>query len=395
MSDISTKRAKLLKSGRIVEGRMIAMWRVAMGLMLIGGSAAAAHTSVRQQNWGNGPDGSPIYLYTVSNGLIVSQFTNYGARVVAIKTPDKAVKMGDVVLGYDDSQQYLHDKKTHLGATVGRYANLIAAGNFVLEGHHYSISVNSGRNALHGGRVGFDQRMWQGRLTTSGVELTLISKDGDMGFPGNMRAEVSYTLNDDSLLIHYHASTDKPTIINLANHTYFNLNGNGDIFGHLVSLNADRYTPVDAKLIPTGVEASAIGTPMDFRKATPVGLHIGDPNEQLRLAGGYDHNFILNDGSGKLRVAARVYAPQSGRSLTVSTTQPGIQFYSGNFLDGTFTGRHGQQFVKHAALCLETQHFPDSPNHPGFPSTVLMPGAPFDSTTVWKVGAIQQAPAGW
>lgn len=366
---------------------MNAVWRVAMSIFLIGSTAAsAANTSVRQQRWGNSPDGSPIYLYTVNNGRIVAQFTNYGARVVAIRTPDRAGTMGDVALGYDTSQQYLLDKKTHLGATVGRYANRIAGGHFVLNGQHYAIPVNSGTNALHGGTVGFDQRMWKGQPTASGVEFTLTSQDGDMGFPGTLSAKVSYTVNAGALLIHYEASTDKPTVVNLTNHTYFNLNGDGvgDILGNLIFLNADRYTPVNAALIPTGTEATVAGTPMDFRMATPVGLHISDQNEQLRLAGGYDHNFVLNGRSGALRVAARVYSPQSGRSLTVSTTEPGIQFYTGNFLDGSFTGRHGQRFEKHSALCLEAQHFPDSPNHPEFPSTVLMPGVRLDSTTEWR-----------
>jgi len=371
------------------------MWLgVMMSLLLMGNAAApAVATSVEQQSWGTAPDGSPVYLYTVTCGQQVARFTNYGARVVAIRTPDRKGTVGDAVLGYDTAQEYLHDKRTHLGATVGRYANRIAYGTFELQGRRYSIPVNNGQNALHGGTIGFDQRVWQGHPTAEGVDFTLVSQDGDMGFPGTLRVTVRYTLHADALRIDYQATTDKPTVINLTNHTYFNLNGDdaGDILENVVYLNADRYTPINAGLIPVGTEASVAGTPMDFRNPAAVGLRIQDQDEQLKLAGGYDHNFVLNGRSGALRIAARVYSPQSGRTLTVWTTEPGIQLYSGNFLDGSFTGRHGRRYEKHSALCLETQHFPDSPNHPGFPSTVLLPGTSFRSSTVWKFGTQAEA----
>ena len=360
-----------------------------MSLLLMGNAAApAVATSVEQQSWGTAPDGSPIYLYTVTCGQQVARFTNYGARVVAIRTPDRKGTVGDAVLGYDTAQEYLHDKRTHLGATVGRYANRIAYGAFELQGRRYSIPVNNGQNALHGGTIGFDQRVWQGHPTAEGVDFTLVSQDGDMGFPGTLRVTVRYTLHADALRIDYQATTDKPTVINLTNHTYFNLNGDdaGDILENVVYLNADRYTPINAGLIPVGTEASVAGTPMDFRNPAAVGLRIQDQDEQLKLAGGYDHNFVLNGRSGALRIAARVYSPQSGRTLTVWTTEPGIQFYSGNFLDGTLVGKSGVAYERRSGFCLETQAFPDSPNHAGFPSTELQPGAVYSSVTTWKFG---------
>jgi aldose 1-epimerase len=248
--------------------------------------------------------------------------------------------------------------------------------------------VNNGHNALHGGSIGFDQLVWQDHPRSDGVDFTLVSKNGDMGFPGELHVTVSYRLRQRKLTIKYLASTDQTTVINLTNHTYFNLNGDdqGNILDHLVYLNADRYTPVCQDLIPTGTEDEVAGTPLDFRHATAVDARIGQPYEQLKVAGGYDHNFVLNGEHNRLRIAASVHVSASGRKLSVWTTEPGIQFYSGNFLDGSFTGRHAVRYERNAGLCLETQHFPDSPNHSGFPSTVLSPGHPFSSTTIWEFG---------
>jgi len=338
--------------------------------------------------FGKTADGVDVPIYTLTSAQVEVRVTAYGARLVSVRTADRNGKMADIVLGYDSLDGYLADTP-HLGSVVGRYGNRIALGQFSIDGKHYQIPINNGANALHGGPVGFDMHVYQAHEVKDGVEFTRVSPDGEMGFPGAMTAKVKYTLEGNVLRIDYYATSDKPTVVNLTNHAYFNLHGNdvGNVLGMKLEINADRYTPVDAGLIPTGELAPVAGTPLDFRKPEVIGARINDTHEQIKLGGGYDHNFVLNGQAGTLRLAAIVTDPESGRKMTVETTEPGVQFYTGNFLDGTVTGRHGVKYEKHAALCLETQHFPDSPNHPSFPSTVLRPGTTFHSTTTFAFSA--------
>ncbi len=342
-------------------------------------------TGITHADWGNGPSGEAIRIYTLKSPCMEVRLTEYGARVVNVKTADRNGKVADVVLGYESLPEYLADTKTFLGGVVGRYGNRIAHGSFEIGGQKYQLPLNDHGNTLHGGPVGFDKLAWTGRVTPGSVEFTLVSEDGDMGFPGALTAKVAYTLTDNVLRLDYSATADRATVVNLTNHSYFNLNGDdeGDILDHEILLNADRYTPTNAALIPTGELAAVAGTPLDFREATRVGLRINDAHEQLEFAGGYDHNFVLNGETGDLKLAAKLYDARSGRSMTVATTQPGVQFYSGNFLDGTYTGRRGASYTRYKGLCLETQHFPDSPNHPQFPATLLKPGETMHSATTF------------
>ncbi len=355
-------------------------------LLLVMALSVAAQAEVKKALWGHTADGEAVEIYTLSSQRLEVRVMGFGARLVSIKTPDRKGAMEDIILGYDSLEEYLKDKKTHLGGVVGRYGNRIALGKFSLDGETYQIPVNNGRNALHGGTVGFEQKVWTGHEVPNGVEFTLVSPDGDMGFPGTLTAKVRYTVVGDALRLDYSATTDKDTVVNLTNHAYFNLSGNEreDILNERVILNASQFTPVNEELIPTGELAQVVETPFDFRKPMEVGARIGADNEQLKLAGGYDHNFVLNGRDGATKLAAMVADTKSGRVMTVTTTQPGVQFYSGNHLDGTFTGRHGKKYVEHMALCLETQHFPDSPNEAAFPSTVLKPGQEFHSTTTFR-----------
>ena len=369
------------------EMNRIGLAATAAGLAL---ATAAAQAEVHKTSWGKTQSGEPVDLYTISGGPITVSITNYGAHVVTIEAPDKAGHKADVVLGFKDVAGYEDPKNTtYIGAVVGRYGNRIKAGTFSLDGKTYHVPLNNNGNALHGGTTGFDQKVWQAHEIPNGVELTLVSPDGDMGFPGKLTAHVKYTVEGSSLHIDYSATTDKPTVVNLTNHSYFNLAGeaSGTILDHQLTLAADRYTPIDAGLIPTGQLAPVAGTPFDFRQPHAIGERINANNEQLKLAGGYDHNFVLNGARGAMHLAAKAHDPKSGRTLTVATTEPGVQFYSGNFLDGTLTGRSGVKYVKHAGFCLETQHFPDSPNHPAFPSTELKPGQTLHSSTVFTFGA--------
>src|SRR6185312_2380112 len=284
--------------------------------------------------------------------------------------------------------EWLRDEgqaKTYFGAIVGRYGNRIRGGKFTIDGHTYQVPQNNNGQALHGGPHGFDEKLWTGKEIPGGVEFTLVSPDGDMGFPGTLTAHVRYTLVGAALHISYSATTDKPTVVNLTNHSYFNLSGagSGTILGEVLTINADKYTPVDKVLIPVGGAQPVAGTPFDFRKPTPIGQRIHDKNEQLQIAGGYDHNWVLNGANGTMKVAAKLYDPKSGRVLTVSTTQPGVQFYSGNFLDSTYKSPAGVPYAKNTGLCLETQHYPDSPNQPAFPSTLLKPGQTMHSETIF------------
>ena len=341
--------------------------------------------------WGTTKEGVAVPIYKLKSAQIEVRLMAYGAKLVSIRTPDRSGKMADVVLGYDTLEGYLNDNSTYFGGIVGRYGNRIALGKFSIDGATYHIPTNNGANTLHGGPIGFDRYVWDAKEIPNGVEFTHVSPDGDMGYPGALTAKVKYTLAGNTLRLDYTASADKATVVNLTNHAYFNLRGDdqGTILDEVLELNADRYTPVDGGLIPTGVLAPVAGTPFDFRKPEVVGKRIESDSEQMKLGGGYDHNFVLNGNAGTLRLAAIMTDPESGRRLTVETTEPGIQFYSGNFLDGTFTGRHGVKYEKRTGFCLETQHFPDSPNQPNFPSTVLRPGVTRHSTTAFAFSTVK------
>ncbi len=352
-------------------------------------TSLAAQGAVSKAPFGTTPDGKAVDIYTLKSAQVEARIMTYGARIVSINTADKTGKVADVVLGHPDLAGYLADKKTYFGSIVGRYGNRIAHGKFSIDGHQSVLPTNDHDiNTLHGGTVGFDSLVWTGKQIPDGVEMTLVSPDGDQGFPGTLTAHVRYTLKASTLKIDYTETSDKPTVVNLTNHSYFNLGGEGSgtILNETIMINADRFTPTDAGLIPTGQLAPVAGTPFDFLKPTPIGERINADNDQLKMAGGYDHNWVLNGPNGTMKLAARVVDPTSGRTLTVDTTEPGVQFYTGNFLDGSQTGPGGQAYVKNAALCLETQHFPDSPNHPDFPTTLLKPGETRHSTTTFTFG---------
>jgi aldose 1-epimerase len=337
-------------------------------------------------------DGKTTALYILRNRNNAEvAITNYGARVVSLLVPDKNGAMTDVALGYDSIGKYIHQPETYFGAIVGRYGNRIARGKFKLNGKEYKLPTNNGPNSLHGGLHGFGAHVWDAKkLNDSTLELTYLSQDQEEGYPGNLQAKVTYTLSGDSansLKIDYEATTDKPTVVNLTNHTYFNLNGQGSgtINNHLLQLNADKYTPVDSTLIPTGKIEPVAGTPFDFRQPTAIGARIDSPNQQLKFGKGYDHNFVLNPNKGAgLDLAATVLGDQSGIFMEVLTDQPAIQFYGGNFMNGSNPLKGGKKDDHRTAFCLETQHFPDSPNEPSFPSTELRPGQQYKTTTVYR-----------
>jgi len=348
--------------------------------------------STTKKSFGKTPDGQPVDLYVLTNkgGAEVS-ITNYGGAVVSLKVPDRDGKLADVVLGYDTADGYVNDK-SFFGALVGRYGNRIGHAQFVLDCKTYALAKNNGENSLHGGVKGFNKALWSAKILSAkagqSLELSYLSKDGEEGFPGNLKVTVIYTLTDaNALRIEYSATTDKKTVVNLTNHSYFNLagQGSGDILGHLLMIEADKFTPVDAGLIPTGELRDVAGTPFDFRKATAIGVRIDQDEEQLKRGGGYDHNFVLRRAAGTGEsLAARVVEPTSGRVLEVWTTEPGVQFYTGNFLDGKTAGKGGVAYPKRSALCLETQHFPDSPNQPKFPSVVLEPSKRYHTITTYR-----------
>jgi aldose 1-epimerase len=357
--------------------------------------AQSSKPGVQQQPFGT-HDGRPITLYTLTNSHGVEvRAMNYGGIITSIRVPDRKGQFADVVLGHDTLEGYIPNPP-YIGAIVGRYANRIANGTFTLDGKTYTLPKNDGPNTLHGGTTRtFDKVVWDSeplKGPPSGVAFTYLSKDGEEGFPGNLKIKVTYTLTDgNALIIDYEATTDKSTPINVSQHSYFNLagEGTGDILNHEIMINADRFTPVDKNLIPTGELRPVKGTPFDFTTSTKIGARIDDNYEQLVLGHGYDHNFVLNhkpEQNGEV-LAARVHEPTSGRILEVWTTQPGVQFYTGNFLDGTITGKQGHVYKRRYAFCLETQHFPDSPNHPDFPTTILKPGETFHEKTVFKFSA--------
>lgn len=345
---------------------------------------AAAKAGISKADWG-GYDSSKVYLYTLTNSKGTEvKITNYGGIVTSFVTADKAGNKSNIVLGFDSLGGYLQ-KPPYFGALVGRYGNRISDGKFTLDGKEYKLAANNGKNALHGGLKGFDKVVWTSTVmndTVPELMLTYLSKDGEEGYPGNLKVMVHYTLTEaDELKIEYSATTDKATPVNLTNHSYFNLSGDvsNTILHHSLMIAADNYTPVDTTLIPTGEIKAVKGTPFDFTSTKLIGKEIDS------VEGGYDHNFVLNSKDGSLQKVAVLSDSMSGRSLEVYTTEPGLQFYTGNFLDGTFKNRDGKVINKHAALCMETQHFPDSPNKPNFPSTILQPGQEYHTTTIYKV----------
>jgi aldose 1-epimerase len=360
-------------------------------LLVIGSGAAVAKTKVTTQPFGKLPDGTAVELYTLSDEPFEAQIATYGGVLVSFKGPDRSGKSGDVVLGFDTVDGYVNNfngsSNAFFGAIIGRYANRIAHASFTLDGKKYSLPQNNGENTLHSGTHGFNNVVWKAKQVANGVELSYLSTDGDSGFPGNLTVTVTYTLMRGALRIEYLATTDKDTVLNLTNHAYFNLAGQGDILNNQLMLKASHFTPVDSGLIPTGELKPVESTPFDFRKATSVGARINADDAQIKLGRGYDHNWVLDNKSRKLAEAAELYDPSSGRVLKVMTDQPGIQFYSGNFLDGAVKGKGGTPYQQHAALCLETQHFPDSPNHPAFPTTELKPGKKYHTVTVYSLSA--------
>jgi len=363
-------------------------WFALFAALIMLSATMSAKTRVARQAFGHTSEGTSVDLYSLADGKLEVRILTYGGIILSLRAPDRKGKLDDVVLGCDSVEKY-EAQTAHFGGIVGRYANRIAHGSFQLDGHTYSIPKNDGDNALHGGTRGFDKVVWGARQIPDGVELSYASKDGDQGFPGTLNMTVRYTLSGGALRIEYSATTDKDTVLNLTNHSYFNLagQGKGDVLGQVLKIDASRMTPVNATLIPTGELKSVQGTPFDFRAPHAIGERINADDIQMHLGHGYDHNFVLDHPEGELAEAAEVYEPASGRILKVLTTEPGVQLYTGNFLDGSITGKEGRVYNRRFAFCLETQHFPDSPNHPGFPTTELKPGQKFHSVTVFQFSA--------
>jgi aldose 1-epimerase len=382
-----------LKGAARFHGRGFGVLVATLSTVIMTTTASAA--TITKQPYGKTPDGAVVDLYTLTNGKgVEAQIITYGGTVVSLKVPDSAGKLDNVVLGFSRLEDYA-ESSPYFGAIIGRYGNRIGGARFMLDGVSYQLPANDKTNSLHGGKKGFDKVVWQAQEVTgdSGPALRLShrSPDGDQGYPGNLAVTVDYTLTDDNALrIQYSATTDKPTVVNLTNHSYFNLSGeaSGDVMAQEIMINAERYTPVDPGLIPTGELAPVAGTPFDFTKPTAIGARIDEGHEQIVRGRGYDHNFVLNrPADNSLALAARVRDPKTGRTLEVLTTEPGVQFYSGNFLDATLVGTGGKVYRQTTGFCLETQHFPDSPNKPDFPSTVLRPSETYRTTTVYRFGA--------
>lgn len=363
-------------------------WLAVSATLFMLTATLTAKTIVHKRPFGRTPEGTPVEVYSLADDKIEVRVITYGGIVVSLRAPDRKGKLDDVVLGVDSVEKYV-TQTAHFGGLIGRYANRIAHGTFELDGHTYHIPKNDGDNALHGGTRGFDKVVWAAKQIPDGIELTYVSNDGEQGFPGTLATTVRYTLTGEALRIEYSAITDKDTVLNLTNHSYFNLKGqgNGDVLGHVLKIDASRFTPVDANLIPTGELKSVEGTPLDFRTPHALGERIDTDDPQLRLGHGYDHNFVVDHEPNQLAEAAEMYEPTTGRILRVLTTEPGVQLYTGNFLDGTITGKEGRVYNRRYAFCLETQHFPDSPNHPSFPTTELKPGQEFHSVTVFQFSA--------
>jgi aldose 1-epimerase len=377
---------------------VLVRWTVAAALA----SAAILGLTVTKTTTKAILQGTPVEMVTLKNknGLELRAIA-YGGTITSLKVPDRAGTLADIVLGFDDPAQYWADPPPpFFGAIIGRYGNRIAKGRFLLDGRTFTLATNNGPNHLHGGNKGFDKQLWT--LTTKDAPqgasaiFTRASPDGEEGYPGNLQVRVTYTLSDrNELIVDYHATTDKATPVNLTQHSYFNMagEGSGDILGQQLTINADRYTPVDDTLIPTGQLAPVAGTPFDFRQPTAIGARINQGNPQLKNGKGYDHNWVLNRKGTGLAFAARLTDPKSGRSMEIATTEPGLQFYSGNFLDGTIKGKGGHVYGYRTGLCLETQHFPDSPNRKNFPSTILQPGTTYESRTVFTFSHFFHTPS--
>lgn len=355
----------------------------ALALAILAAISVAAETKVTQQNYGKTKDGTAVDIYTLTDGKITARIMNLGGIVVSLSVPDRNGKAADVALGFDDIAGYL-TPNPFFGALIGRYGNRIGKGHLEIDGKTYQLAKNNGPNTLHGGVVGWDKKVWDAKTSNGGLDLTYVSKDGEESFPGTVTAHVRYTIEDGGLKIEYNATTDKTTVLNLTNHSYFNLAGagNGDVLKHEIQINASKFTPTDDGLIPTGEIKAVAGTPFDFLKSTAIGARIDNKDDQLKYGLGYDHNWVL-DGTG-LKKAATVYEPTSGRVMEVWTMEPGVQFYTGNHLDGTVKGKGGVVYKPRMALCLETQHFPDSPNHANFPTTLLKPGQKYHTVTIYK-----------
>ncbi|HTZ75661.1 MAG TPA: aldose epimerase family protein [Candidatus Aquilonibacter sp.] len=348
----------------------------------------ARAATITHEPWGQTAEGQPVDLYTITNARgMQARIITYGGILVSLRVPDRHGRLADVVLGFDNLDDYIHESP-YFGALIGRYGNRIANGTFTLDGVRYTLAKNNGPNSLHGGNRGFDKVVWKAKpIAQNSLALTYLSKDGEEGYPGNLSVTVIYALtSNNELRIDYSATTDKDTVLNLTNHSYFNLAGQGvgNVLGHIVTIHASRFTPVDSTLIPTGELQSVAGTPFDFRTPHAIGERINAQNQQLEYGHGYDHNFVLDRTGASLELAARVVEPKSGRVLEVLTTQPGLQFYTANQLDGSIHGKGGATYGPHAAFCMETQHFPDSPNHPSFPTTELKHGQRYHQITVYK-----------
>jgi aldose 1-epimerase len=352
-------------------------------------SVSTAPEHISRKPFGNTKEGTPVYLFTLRNeGGAEARISNYGGLVVSLKVPDKKGKMGDVTLGYDKLSDYIKDTP-YFGALIGRYGNRIARGKFSLNGQQYTLATNNYPNALHGGVKGFDKVVWEPTIVASAqgpsLKLTYLSKDGEEGYPGNLSVTAVYTLtHDNALKLEFTATTDKDTVVNLTHHSYFNLAGKGTVLNHVVMIPADKSTPVDSTLIPTGELQPVDGTPFDFRKPTAIGARIAQDNEQLKFGKGYDHNWVVNKPLGQYGLMARVSEPTSGRVLEVFSDEPGLQFYSGNFLDGTLKGKGGWVYQFRNGFCMEPQHYPDSPNQPKFPPVVLRPGKTYKNTIIYR-----------
>ena len=377
----------------MLESRLVTLLLMAAAAVSLTACTGKKTASTWKQAFGTTGDGTTVYTYTLvnKNGM-EARITNYGGTVLSLLVPDSTGRTTDVVLGFDSLSDYIKDSP-YFGSLIGRYGNRIGKGRFTLNGKEYLLAMNNGSNHLHGGLKGFDKVVWNvlDRESVEGRTLALsyLSKDGEEGYPGNLSVKVTYTLIEDRnvLEIRYSATTDKPTVVNLTHHSYFNLAGagSGDILSHVLSINADRFTPVDSGLIPTGVLKDVEGTPLDFRTPKAIGERIADSTcHQLKFGGGYDHNWVLNKKAGALELAAVIREPSSGLTMEVVTTEPGLQFYSGNFLDGHHIGKGAKPYKHRYGFCLETQHFPDSPNKPEFPTTVLNPGETYSSTTFYR-----------
>jgi aldose 1-epimerase len=374
---------------KMIQG--ISLSRVAACIVLLAG-CSTPYSGLTGKHYGTTPDGKAVDIYTLHNlNGAEARILTYGGIVVSLKTPDKSGAFGDVVLGCNSLEEY-EKATTYFGALIGRYGNRIGKAQFTLDGKTYHLATNNGVNTLHGGVKGFDKVVWNARMKEDSAAgpaliLTYTSKDGEEGFPGTLQVTAVYTLKENNELeIDFTATTDKDTVVNLTHHSYFNLAGKGDILGHIATIPADNITPVDAGLIPLGNLQPVAGTPFDFRKPMAMGLHIDETNsnEQLQFGPGYDHNWVINKKAGELSLMARVSDPGSGRVMEVWSTEPALQFYTGNFLDGTIRGKGGWLYQKHAAFCMEPQHYPDSPNQPQFPTTELKPGEIYKNTIIYR-----------